>query len=95
MEQFDRFARLTDQFLHGTLDKLEVAYNHDDTMTLHLSYQDPHHYRFDYEITLQMSRHDIAYATHVLDSRLNRIELGREQAFEQAICATLFAPVIA
>lgn len=92
MEKFNRFAKLTNQFLQGNLEKLEVDYNDDHSVTLKIMYADQNEYRFDYEMTLDISGHLVEYATHISEGYLNRVELTRESAFEQAVCSELFQP---
>jgi hypothetical protein len=95
MEKYNRFAELTSQFLHGNLEKLEVDYNDDHTVTLNIFYADNNEYRFDYKITLDINHHLVEYATHVSEGYLNRVELTRESAFEKAVCNELFQPQFA
>ena len=95
MEKYSHFAKLTSQFLHGSLEKLEVDYNDDHTMTLKIFYKDNNEYRFDYEIQVDIPKHMVEYATHVSEGYMNRVTLSREQAFEQAALNELFPSPLA
>ena len=90
MEKYSRFAKLTNQYLHGNLEKLEVEYNDDKSVTLTIVYKDTNEYRFDYEIQIDIPKHMVDFASHVSEGYLNRIQLSRETAFEQAVCNELF-----
>lgn len=92
MEKYNRFAALTNQFLHGNLERLEVDYNDDHSVTLKIMYADNNEYRFDYEMQLDLSDHLVEYALHISEGYMNRVELSREIAFEQAVCNELFQP---
>ena len=93
MEKYSRFAKLTTEFLNGDLEKLEVAYNDDHSVTLTIVYKDTNEYRFDYEIQVDIPKHMVEYASHMSEGYLNRVELGRESAFEQAVCNELFPAI--
>lgn len=94
MEKYARFATLTNRFLHGQLEKLEVDYDDDTSVTLKIFYKDTNEYRFDYEIQLDIPMHIVEYATHFANGRMDQTKIHREQAFEDAVCHELFQTTI-
>lgn len=95
MEKFNSFARLTKEFLQGTMSKLEIQYEDDNSVLLKVLYEDTNQYRYDYEMHIDLLQHLVDYATHLSKGYLSRVELSREQAFEQAITNAFFSPSIA
>ncbi len=90
MEKYSRLSKITNDFLHGKLAKLQVNYENEYTMTLNFFYEDSHHYLFDYEMQVNIANHEVDYASHHSKGYMNKVELERECAFEKAVFNELF-----
>jgi len=90
MEKYSRLSKITNEYLHGNLAKLQVNYEDDDTMNLTFLYEDTNHYWFDYEMNISIPKKLVAYASHFTTGYLNKVELNREVEFEKAVFNELF-----
>lgn len=90
MEKYSRLSKITNEFLHGNLAKLQVNYENDDLMSLTFLYEDNNHYWFDYEISISIPKKHVEHASHFTTGYLNKVELNRESEFEKAVFNEIF-----
>ena len=90
MEKYTTFATLTEQFLHGHLEQLDVQYQDTESVTIKILYKDGNDYLFDYELLIDIPKHIVERASHVTEGYMTQVKLHRQKAFERAICSELF-----
>lgn len=91
MEKYTRLSKITNEYLHGNLAKLQVNYENDDLMSLSFLYEDTNHYWFDYEMSISIPKKLVEHASHFTTGYLNKVELSRENDFEKAVFNELFS----
>jgi len=90
MEKYSRLSKITNQYLHGNLNKVNLRYEKDNSLILSIEYEDTNHYWFDYEMNFSIPKATIENASHFSEGSLNKISLNRETAFEKAVYNYLF-----
>ncbi|MGS0972372.1 MAG: hypothetical protein ACVCEJ_03890 [Candidatus Izemoplasmataceae bacterium] len=85
MEKFARISRITTDYLHGTLHKLIFQYEGPNKVHIVVSYEDRNEYWFDYELDLNMNNHHVDFNSHRLASTLEKVQISRDEHFEQAL----------
>jgi len=90
MEKYSRLSKITNEYLHGNLAKLQVNYEDDTNMSLSFLYEDTNHYWFDYEMNISIPKKVVEHASHFTTGYLNKVELTRETEFEKAVFNEIF-----
>lgn len=91
MEKYSRLSKITTDFLQGTLSKLQVNYEDNNSMQLRFLYEDKNNYWFDYDILISLDDKHVEHASHHSEGYLNKVELNRDSAFEKAVFTELFS----
>lgn len=91
MEKFSCFTRLTKEYLHGTLEELQVKYDNPNVMHVNIGYEYNNYYILNYEVEIDIQHKNVCFISHRSNSGLNKVELNRESQFEDALTNYFFA----
>ncbi len=84
MRKYGEVAKLTDEFLHGTLTKMDFEYENDKDVVVSISYEDTHNSRLDYRLRINEMT-SVDFLSHKCRDSYGRIALNRDAAFERAL----------
>lgn len=91
MEKFAGFTEITDKFLDGKLEELNISYEDPKHLQVSVTYEYNNYYSLDYKLEVDLSDKSVDFITHHAKGSLDRVELNREQEFEQAVTKYLFS----
>ena len=91
MEKFANFTEITDKFLDGKLEELNLSYEDAKHLQVSITYEYNNFYLLDYKLEVDLSSKSVDFITHHANGSLDRVELNREQEFEQAVGEYLFS----
>ena len=91
MEKFAGFTEITNRFLNGRLEGLNLSYEDSDHLRVSITYEYNNYYSLDYKLEVELSSKSVDFITHHAKGSLDRVELNREQEFEKAVTEYLFS----
>lgn len=91
MEKFSSFTKITDKYLHGKLEELNLNYEDENHLQVSVRYEYNNFYWFDYLLEVNLSDHSIDFIAHHAKGSLDKVELNRESEFETAVGEYLFS----
>lgn len=91
MEKFAGFTKITNKFLHGTLEELKFNYEDKDHLQVSVTYEYNNYYWLDYQIEINLRNKQVDFVAHHAKGSLDKVELNREVEFENAVSEYLFA----
>ena len=90
MEKFAGFTEITDRFLDGKLEELNISYEDSSHLLVSVTYEYNNYYTLDYKLEVDLSNKSVDFITHHANGSLDKVTLNREQKFEQAVTEYLF-----
>ena len=91
MEKFAGFTKITDEFLDGKLEELNISYEDSEHLQVSVTYEYNNYYSLDYKLEIDLSNKSVGFITHHAKGSLDKVELNREQEFEKAVSEYLFS----
>jgi hypothetical protein len=91
MEKYASFTKITDEFLHGKLEELNINYDDESHLKVSVTYEYNNYYWLDYKLEVNLTDHSIDFIAHHAKGSLDKVELTRETEFEQAVGDYLFS----
>jgi hypothetical protein len=85
MEKFRSFKSITDEYLKGKLVDLHLDYKDEDTVNILVSYECNNFFTLDYEVNVDLKKHDVEFVSHGSQKAFQRIRLDKEPEFDMAI----------
>lgn len=90
MEKFAGFTEITDKFLDGKLEELNISYEDSSHLQVSVTYEYNTYYTLDYKLEIDLSNKSVDFITHHANGSLDKVALNREQEFEEAVTEYLF-----
>lgn len=90
MEKYEIVKEITKDYLEGTLEKLTIQYEKDNVLNLSIEYEDSHNFRYDYDMEYDTIKHLVKFVSHQSTGVLYRVNLDREESFEEEIRKAVF-----
>ncbi len=91
MEKFSSFTEITDKYLHGKLEELNVSYGDNKSLNVNIAYEYNNYYTLNYEVFVDLNERAVNFIAHRSSGGLNKIDLNREKGFEEAISNYFFS----
>lgn len=85
MDKYHELSAITKTFLDGDLQKLSVEYENTRLVHLQMIYEDASKYQFDYEVDVDLGKHQIIFFKHVLTNPFEQTNIRRNKEFEHAL----------
>lgn len=89
MEKYQGLSEITYEFFHATLSNLNISYEGDNFINIHIEYDD-NVYHYDYDLGIDKITHNRTFYKHDCMGHCAETHLKRNIAFEEAIEAYLF-----
>jgi hypothetical protein len=86
MNEYDKIAELTKQYLEGNLHKLTMEFSKPSSLTLSIVYEDDHDTTIEYDVQVDPKQHITSFLGHKMAKVLYKVTLDRDVDFEEAIC---------
>ncbi|AIO18379.1 hypothetical protein KQ51_00494 [Candidatus Izimaplasma bacterium HR1] len=91
MEKYADFTKITDRFLNGKLEELNLSYEDENHLQVSITYEYNNYYWMDYKLEVNLLNKSVDFITHHAKGSLDRVELNREAEFEEAVTQYLFS----
>ncbi len=91
MEKFAGFTEITNKFLDGRLEELNLSYEDSSHLQVSITYEYNNYYSLDYKLEVDLTSKSVDFITHHAKGSLDRVELNREREFEEAVTDYLFS----
>ncbi len=84
MEKYKYVSKLTDEYLHGTLVRMEMDYEDGSDVVVSISYKDDHETNIDYRMKFE-NLSDVHFLSHKGRDSYGKFALSRDVNFESAL----------
>jgi hypothetical protein len=91
MDKFKSFKLITDKYLGGKLVDLHIDYQNEKIVNVLVSYECNNFFTLDYEIDLDIDKHDVKFISHGSSRAFEKIRLSSEPTFDKAVSNFFFA----
>lgn len=91
MEKFAGFTEITNKFLDGKLEELNLSYEDAEHLAVSVTYEYNNYYSLDYKLEIDLSNKSVDFITHHAKGSLDKVELARDREFERAVTEFLFS----
>ncbi len=84
MRKYVEVSKLTNEFLQGTLKRLEIDYENLNDVIVAVSYEDIHSSKIDYRLRIN-GMSSVNFLSHQCRDAYGKFSLNRDQKFETAL----------
>lgn len=84
MRKYIEVSKLTDEFLQGTLKRLEIEYENVNDVIVAVSYEDEHSSKIDYKVRIN-DFDTVDFLSHQCRDSYGKFALNRDANFETAL----------
>ncbi|MCF7927361.1 MAG: hypothetical protein K9L74_07305 [Candidatus Izimaplasma sp.] len=90
MEKFDGISTITEKFLNGHLDNMQLDYIDENEIIIVLTYHDKFQYEYCYKLAVRKDEKDIEFITHTSTNMRYKSKLNDNENLDKALSDFLF-----
>ncbi len=90
MVMYEYLSDLTETYLDGKLKGLQLNYEGNEHVVIHLIYQDRYDFKYSYVVVIDLVSKTISSASHTSDGYLSTVKIDRHKLFESMIFDQIF-----
>lgn len=94
MREYDKIAELIQKYLQGDLYKLTMEFKERRNLHVRICYEDQYDEFIDYNFDLAPDSGEMNFHGHQCHKTLYKMNLDRDEGFENAICSFLCSSVL-
>ena len=91
MKKFSALSDITTTYLNGTLERLKIEYEDDNTMRAEVMYTDKDEYHLYYIVDIHQETMDVQFVEHYCNYGRDFINIKRNKLFEDSLKNYLFS----